>query len=154
MKRAYILVEALVAAAILAIIAVSILPVIGQLTRSSSQYDYDTAANLYLTQGIEVSYNALLTDWSLSGNKIINTDITSNLTSLIVGPPPVLESKYTQLITIDPVCRNTSNGQKTNCPGAIDPHTKNITVTINWTDQNGTPRTKTASLLVYNPNGN
>jgi hypothetical protein len=149
LKQAYILVEALVAAAMLAIISMSILPVISQLTNSSTRYDYDTAANLYLTEGIEVSYNALLTQWDLSsGNYIIVSGATTTLSS---GASDTLAAKYIRKIKIDLVCRN-STAQQAPCPSdSTDNHSKTITVTITWTDQNGTSRTKTASLLVYNP---
>jgi hypothetical protein len=165
-KPAYILLEALISAALLVIVVVSIIPIINSIVRTSNQYDYDSSANLILSQSIEIAYNDLLSNWdsplfrstNLATSKYFNVDmnpLNTNLTPVSSSTWETIDIKYTRQLTIDRVCRNTS-GEDTrdNCAsGSIDSKSKLITGRVKWTNANGVAKEKTASLLVYNPNG-
>lgn len=132
-KRAYILLDALVGAAMLGIVLAALLPTIGLLNIKASKSSFETEATTILVSGIEQAYAASLA-WSFS-----------------VAPPELVHAKFTREMVILDVCRD-ANGIQTDCSsGTLDPDSKIIQVTVSWTDS-GITKNIASQLLVYNYN--
>ena len=62
-RNGYILLEALVAIAVMGFLIISVLPSVGFLLQRSRGSVVNTDANLYLQEGMEVAYNVFAADW-------------------------------------------------------------------------------------------
>ncbi len=131
-KQGYILLDALVGAAMLGIILAALLPTIGLLNIKASKSSFETEATTILVSGIEKAYNDSLTNWSFS-----------------VIPSELVHAKFTRVMAILPVCRD-SGGLQTTC-GTLDSDSKIVKATVTW-DESGVSKNITSQLLLYNYN--
>ena len=136
--QGYILLEALVALAIMGFLVISILPSIGFLLQRSRAAAVNTDANLVLQQGMEVAYNVFSVgaNWSPdtypNGTYQVILDSTGTKPTWTLTPAPneLVQGKYTRTITIGPVYRDTQG--KIQPSGDIDPRSKRVTVSVQW----------------------
>lgn len=151
-KRAYILLDALVGAAMLALILAALLPTIGLLNIKASKSNFETEAASILVSGMEIAYTISLSDWnSLVVDQTYVVGTSGSTWLLSPGASQLEHAKFTRVIQILAVCRDT-DGDQTTCPsGTTDPDSKTIKVTVSW-DESGVAKQIDSQLLIYNYN--
>lgn len=151
-SRGYLLLETLISIVMLGMIVVAVFPTVSFLVRRSKRSVYDTQASLLLQEGLEVAYNVFFTsstwDAYLTDGRSYKP-VHNGAWSLIEGTDVGLETRFDRTIVVNQVCRDAaSKGEQVICPaGTVDPNSKNVVTTVIW-EENGLPKSITASLLL------
>jgi hypothetical protein len=144
--------EILISALIMGIVIASVFPTLGFLLRRVKRSSDDIQANLLLQEGMEITYAALVTDWSAFGNDSYKTslDLTAPEPSWTILPAAedVIEAKYHRTITVSPITRDEVSGVIG--PGSVDPASRMVTTTVTW-ESAGVTKQIHADLIVFVP---
>jgi len=161
MKKGFTLMEVIVSFGIMTIVVASLLPIVSWLITRSKFLQYDAAASVLLQEGMEISYNMIVTDWTgflatfPDGiyHPAVDAISVPEKWTLVTGSETNLETRFERSILISPVCRNDSTGEiVTGVCGSgstLDGNSRLVTTTVKWLEQQ-TDKTITASLLVTN----
>ncbi len=116
---------------------------------------YEADASLLVEEGLEVSYNVLLTDWSLAEGTYWPAISSGKWTLLPEDDPEEgLEAMFSRTLEIFNVCRypqgNPHAGEIMdilgNCTGIVDEDSKLIKVSVSWVED-GKTRSLEGELL-------
>lgn len=142
-KKGFLLLEIIVAIAILGILATTVLSSVSFLIRRLRTANDDVRAGVYLQNGVEATYHILARNLSAYPDGSYHLALSGGRWVLAAGPETI--DKYTREIIISTVCR-TGAGDRADCSvNAADVHSKAIDVTVVWA---GAPEALTAQLLV------
>lgn len=158
----YLILETLVAVAILGMLLVSVYPIVNFLLKRSKRSEHEAQAQLVLQEGMEAAYNII----SASGNW--NTDYPdgdidykieldgSDKWSLATWDPadPLIETRFTRKIRI--LCSNVNSNKialpACSLPAAVaagsDPNFRIVQTTVTWSDSGLPPQSLEADLLL------
>lgn len=155
-KQGSILIEALLAVVVLAMVVLSVVPMLSFLLRRTSQSRYASQAGLLMQEGMEVTYNVLISDWDAYPNDgIYHPGKSSGKWTLFGNHEENLETLFTRSIEIKKACR--VNGEvvpdEPSCPGSRDPDSKMVTTTISWVE-NGEEKNVSSTLMMVNMEAN
>ena len=163
--KGHLLLEALLAVFFLSIVSVSLLPAVNFLMQRSKQSQLDTDASLLVQEGIEATYNVFLNinkfseinstnpgkSYELSLEPGADHDIWTLVNDTGPRGEQITGTPFTREIVISDVYRKGSDGEKTNHPNdSVDPGSKEVVVTVSWTDSLGRNQSVDAKLLVVN----
>jgi type II secretory pathway pseudopilin PulG len=159
-KKAFTLIEVVLAIAMLTTISATFLPIMSWLNLRSRMFQYDSQAGLVLQKSMEVAYNVMISNWDKTWSKYpegiyhpgIEVSADKSAWVLIPGEETNVEAKFSRTIEITPVCRNPNNGDLAvglPCMGinVIDNNSKMINSTVVWKEA-GNEKTIKAKLLV------
>ncbi len=151
-NRGFLIIEVLLAIVILSMIFLTLFTVLSFTTNRTEKSKYDSQAASVLQQGVELTRTTLLANWTATkeGTYYPRYDANSDQWELAIGSEAVLQGRFTRVIKIKSVCRNSGDGIQVNCPLApVDSHSKIIDITISW-NESGTTKTVESTLLVFN----
>ncbi len=166
-QRGSLFFETLLVVILLAIVVITISPIITFQLRKTRTTRHDTQASLYLQESTEVLYHLLLANWDnyTYGTYEISTTSTGDpnkperweLVSLAPGQSEKLEELYDRTTQILGVCRDvTQKGEMVatsdtgSCTvGTLDDQSKMIQVSIVWSDE-GIPKGPITTNLLVN----
>lgn len=155
MKRGFLIIETLISLVILGIIVVAVFPTLNFMLTRIKRTGFDSQAGQLLEEGMEVSYNVVMSDWdnyytAVTYHPVLN-DI-SHTWELSPGSETMIEGKFDRSIVLLPVCRITNDpapyttGDCT-APYALDPHSLVIRTTVSWTERGDSQKIQSELLL-------
>ncbi len=151
----FFIIEVLLAMVILSMVFLTLFSMISFLTNRTDRSKYDTQAAGLLQEGMEVSRNAILANWTTysAGSYYPVFNGNSLQWTLKSGTEGTLKGQFTRSITIENVCRDPNKeGIQTSCTtGTPDPKSKIITITVSWIEGSVTKEVD-SKLLLYRIN--
>lgn len=156
--KGFFIIEVLIAIVILVMVVVSLYSTISFVLLRTEKTRYGAEAALLAQEGIEVSYNVLLSGWSsyVDGN-YYPVPTTSGKWSLESGTGPVIKTRYNRKIELIKACRSITSPKgelielsspTAVCPGNVDRDSRIIRTTITWQEGEETKEVK-AELLLF-----
>jgi|SRR3989344_23109 len=154
MKRGFTVIEVLIAIVMLSVTAATVFPAVGWLIIKSRQLVYDAQAASVLQEGMEASYNVLLTGWDdMRAGRTYSPQVEfaggEQRWAMTEGEEEV-ETRFTRGIQVGEVCRYNETGEQADCDDddvTLDPESKLLTGKVSWTER-GEDKVITATLLV------
>lgn len=143
-KYGFLLLETLIAMAILGMIVVMIFPTLNFMLRRSKASGFDTQASLLLQEGMEIAYNVIQSNWSVyPTNAVYHPSLSLVANAWQLAPnSDMVEGKYTRSIELLSVCRSTSDPHYTTgacvAPRTPDSSSLVIRTTISWEENMNT----------------
>jgi len=158
--KGFVLIEALISIVILSMIAFSVFPIVSFLVKKSGVSKYEGRASLVLQEGIEVSYNVLISDWERYADGRYSIFVDETLTpvtwELVAtnSPDENIDTIFSRTINVRTICRNITTGVNVGlAPCAGDSHedrsTRLIESVVTWNEA-GINKDIEASLLIAN----
>lgn len=144
-KKAFSLVEVLLAVTLFAIFAVGIVYVSLDTLQKSSKVELENEGLLYASEGLEAIYALRAEDyWQLTSGSY-GLSLTGDSWGLTTAPE-IIDTFYERTVTIEDVYRD-SNGDIIDSGGTLDIKMKKITSEVTWTWRGLLPRT--VRLVTY-----
>lgn len=143
-KSAFTMIEVLVALGMVSVVVASVVPIVSWLVTRSRYVSYDVAASLLLQEGMEVSYNVLVSSWDADWSQypagvyhpLVNVAADPQVWVLLPGGQTDLQTRFNREVSIDPICRKNDTGERVvfPCPpgSTVDNRTKVVTTTVKW----------------------
>ena len=109
--------------------------------------------SLLLEEGAEAVKSIRDASWTnisgltLGSTYYLSYNNTTNLWSLSTTPTSTIDSTFTRTVTLAAVSRDT-NDDIVSSGGTVDSRTKQITITLSWSDSPGVTITKTLSFYI------
>jgi type II secretory pathway pseudopilin PulG len=159
-NKGFIMVEILLSLVIFSMIFITLFGTISFLQRRTERSRYDSQASSYVTDGMEIAHNALLTNWKGYADGVYSPafDADSKSWILLPGEETSLATRFDRSITIESVCRDTITGERRDLlsggacqSGKKDIMSKEVTVLLKWKEVN-VDKKISATLLVFNAN--
>ncbi len=167
-KKAFSLMEIVLATALFGIFSFGVVSVVISGLRSNQVANEQAIANQYASEGIEAARSIKKRSFSILTNTSGAGLIDQGGLWTFSGSNNVFD-KYTRTISVESVYRDV-NGNIVSTGGALDPNTKKITATVNWTISGNkqdsiilqsylsdysvvTPPTVRTGMLVYSTGG-
>lgn len=153
--KGYIILEAILAIVVLAMVVLSVVPMLSFLLQRSARARFEPQASLLLQEGIETTYNIFISNWdaypldgtyhpakSSSGKWVLVTGIENNL-----------ETRFERGVSITKACRD-DNGNLLDtpdgvCSGNRDANSRVVKTTVKWQEDDET-KELVANLLIVN----
>lgn len=140
---------------VIALVAISVFPLVNFILKHNKQLESDTAADLLLQESMEAVYNIYLADWNLYPNGIytLATDLSNNQRSIwslevsLEDQKDLIAGRYRRKIEIEPVYREPKTGELGT--SFIDENSKKVTTVISW-EKDGQEKKLSAQLLLIN----
>lgn len=154
-KQGSILIEALLAVVVLSMVVLSVVPMLSFLLRRTSQSRFASEAGLLMQEGMEVTYNVLISNWdSYPNDDTYHPGKSSGKWALFQNPETNLETIFTRSVEIKKACR--VNGEvvdEPTCSGILDPDSKMVTTTVSWLED-GDEKKVSSKLMMVNMKAN
>ena len=141
-QKGYLIIEALIAIVIFVTIVLTLFSSTSFVLVKTERTRYDSQASLLLQEGIEASYNVMLSNWSdySAGTYYPAPELVSGgryQWALVNGEEQGIQTRFDRKVEILRVCRSTDSGEIIEptgsfCAGEIDENSKIIRTTINW----------------------
>lgn len=140
-QSGFTLVEILVSITMVVIFAMAVFPIISWLTVRSRQFQYSTQAGELLQEGMEATYNVMLStsNWGdfadgMVYHPAVDTTGGSDKWSLELNEEQNLETRFKRRITMSSICRNKDTGEVVDCieGSIIDNSSRRVTVWVGW----------------------
>jgi type II secretory pathway pseudopilin PulG len=149
-QKGFLIIEVLVAIVIFSLVSLSLFSSISFAFIRTERTRYGGQAALLAQEAIEATYNIFLTENALADGNYKLVQVADNdkmRWSAQTATSESLQTRFTRVIQITSVCRN-SSGDQTTCSGTnTDENTKKVKTTITW-DESGQEKTFEAELLV------
>ncbi len=148
----FLIIEVLLSIVILSMVFLTLFTVLSFTTNRTERSKYDSQAASVMQQGVELTRTTLLANWSsiTSGNYYPLFDANSQQWGLTTGSEGLLQGRFTRVISISSVCRESTQGLQVQCPaGTLDTHSKIVDVKISWKEAN-LDKNVESKLLVFN----
>ena len=151
-KGGFLIIEVLLAIVILSMIFLTLFTVLSFTTNRTEKSKYDSQAASVLQQGVELTRTTLLANWTATteGTYFPIYDANTDQWGLTKGTEALIQGRFTRVIKIKSVCRNSADGVQVSCPlSPVDSRSKIIDVAISW-NEGGAVKTVESTLLVFN----
>jgi hypothetical protein len=156
-QKGYLIVEVLISIVIFAMVVLSLFSSISFVFIRTEKSKYDSEAMGLVQEGIEVSYNVLLNDWTsyADGTYFPAINATKHQWLLLPGENEKIRAKYTRTVEVKSACREIGSGNILPvpvlgiCPGEYDTKSKIIKSTVSW-EESGEMKEASADLLIFN----
>lgn len=150
--KGFSLVEVVVGCSIVTLVGVTIIGAIAQSSYLSNRSLYSAQSAFLLEEGIEAVKTIRNAGWtnisslSTTTNYYLSFDTNTNTWSLLTTNPGLISSKYTRVVTVANVYRD-SNSDIVSSGGTLDDGTRLVTISVSW-KEGGQTTTKTLSSYV------
>lgn len=155
MKHGFLIIETLVSLFILGIIMVAIFPTLNFMLIRIKRTDFDSQAGQLLEDGIEVSYNVIMSNWDNYHTAVAYFPVLNDVShtwELKPGAEDMIEGKFNRTIVLLPVCRIANDPAPyttgdCGAPYELDPYSLVIHTSVSWTEKGDTKKVQSDLLL-------
>lgn len=154
-KKGFILVDVLLAIAIMGLIVTLVFPIMSNIFRRTSVARSEMQSTYIMQNTIEATYAAIASqrNWdSINPNQPFypEENFTDRTWELKNGHQNNYEDMFRRWVEFHEVCRDPANdGVEVSCDlGTVDDNTRRMVVTLEWRDENGEDQQRVVQLLV------
>lgn len=142
----YIILEAMLAIVVLSMVVLSVIPMLSFLLRRTSISAYEAQAGLLLQEGVEATYNILISKWNASptSGEFHPGKGSTGAWVLFPGPQTNLETRYKRSVIISKNCTNYKN-ETIDTTGQV---CREIKSTVSWQENDETKEISTTLNVI------